>query len=92
MKNLLKTFNEIRERIFDFTDSGFHSDDLYIHVPIWFKEYLFKEVSKEIIIARIEPFKFSDVEIVAGYENAIVISNSKTYQKPEKIKFYKIKI
>lgn len=92
MKNLNETLNEVQKCIHKLIDAGFIYEELYIHVPIWFKDYLINEVSKEVFIARIEPFKFNDVEIVAGYENIIVISNSKKFKSPEKLKFYKVKI
>jgi hypothetical protein len=92
MKNIANTIDELIEAIDSFQKSGWYKNELSIYAPIWFKEVWYNESMKLTFVARAEPFSFSDIKITTGYENFLIVSNSKVYNKPDELKSIRIEI
>lgn len=92
MKNIANVIDKLIESIDSFHKSGVYSEDLLIYAPLWFKEIWYTESVRHLFVARAEPLRFADIEIITGYENFLVVSNSKVLQEPIKLKSIRIEI
>ena len=87
-----KIYSELAEKIENLYCLGYSCDHLSIFCPDWYKQFIINNAEIYSFISKSEPLRFMGVELVSGYEDALIVSNSKAGNRPKELKKFRIEI